>query len=172
MLAYGIGLGWLGCECQNYLLRQPAWAEVSGRGTLLRDRDWESPSCTHRLRSRTSSRLLSVGLWARQKSGSALNETTGAVLRVRCRSQAAPSCCSASRWRLQRSPLPAPGPLPSPQTERFHAKRLETAPVLNGRLSGRGARWCFEACPERGLPNNPKPAEPRMSPGLKNKDLL
>lgn len=48
VLAYGIGLGWLGCECQNYLLRQPAWAEVSGRGTLLRDRDWESPSCTHR----------------------------------------------------------------------------------------------------------------------------
>lgn len=49
MLAYGIGLGWLGRECQNYLLRQPAWAEGSGRGTLLWDRDRESPSCTQHL---------------------------------------------------------------------------------------------------------------------------
>lgn len=37
VLAYGIGLGWLGCECQNYLLRTTEVGRVSDHGTRLRD---------------------------------------------------------------------------------------------------------------------------------------
>lgn len=37
VLAFGIGLGWLGCKCQNYLLWTAEVGRVSDHGSCLQD---------------------------------------------------------------------------------------------------------------------------------------
>lgn len=144
----------------------PATAGV-GRGQLLRDRDQESPSCTqhllpHHLEAAVGGVVAKGKVW----EGSERDHWSSPVGTMQ--DPGSPELLLCQSPAASKEPFACPGA----SALRFHAKHLETAPVLKGQLSGWGTRWCFEAWPARGLPNNPKPAEPRLSPGLKNKALL